>query len=115
MNRIILITVFTLFIGWFGKAQSETNTEHHTYYYSVTNVTSEEQLQEVYDLFEDLKFVTKVKLNFKPEKADRAQFIIYITEPKRTSESQKMFEPIELKKIIIDHNLLPSDLKIEDH
>ena len=115
MNRIILLALFLIGLNWTGIAQEADNLQSQTYYYSVSNVTSEDQLQEVFNEFENLKFVTKVKLNYKPEKPSMAQFIVYVTEPKRTNEAQVMFELTDLKKIVINHDLSPTDLKIDNH
>mgnify|MGYP005671474603 CR=1 FL=1 len=114
MNKIILFFIFTVVATFSGFSQENSEFQHQTYYYTVSDVTSEDQLHEVMTSFEALQFVEKVKLNYKPEKTTKAQFIVYVTEPKRTSESQKMFELTDLKKIIVENNLQPADLKIED-
>ncbi|CAG5080500.1 hypothetical protein [Parvicella tangerina] len=115
MRRILLIVVFIQLVLTGFIAQDDISEVSHTYHYTVTKVISQEQLNEVVEAFESLKFVTKVKLNYKAEKQNMAQFIVYVSEPSRTSESQQMFEPTELKKIIIGHNLQPAELKIDDH
>ncbi len=115
MSRLLLILALLVGIYFGGFSQSTEAYQHQTYYYTVENVASEDQLNEVYQEFESLKFVTKVKLNFKPEKGNKAQFIVYVSEPKRSSESQQMFELTDLKKIIVNHNLQPADLKIDTH
>lgn len=96
-------------------SQTTSDFQEQTYYYSVDHVQSETQLNETFTAFENLKFVTKVKLNYKPEQPSKAQFVIFVKEPKRTSESQQMFEITDLKKIIIEKDLLPTDLKIDNH
>ena len=115
MNKIILLFLVTVGLSWSGVAQQTDEMQQQTYFYSVTNVSSQEQLDKVVSSIEELKFVDKVKMNYKSEKLDKAQFIIYVTEPKRTSESQQMFEVTDLKKIIVENNLQPSEFKIDNH
>lgn len=115
MTRLTLLSLLLFCLNFAGFSQNPDNFQSQTYYYSVSNVDSEDQLLEVFSDFESLKFVKKVKLNYKPEKSGTAQFIVYVTEPKRTSESQVMFELTDLKKIIIEHDLQPMDLKIDSH
>lgn len=114
MARIFTLAFFCLLLGS-GLAQQPEGNIQHTYYYTVDHVQSEDQLQDIYHSIEELKFVTKVKLNYKPEKPGMAQFIIYVSEPPRTSETQKMFELTDLKKIIVGHDLQVTELKIYDN
>lgn len=115
MNRFIILTIFLLAFGASAFSQNSEDQLHHTYYYTVDHVDSEQQLQEVYSTIENLKFVSKVKLNYKPEKSGSAQYIIYVVEPKRTSETQVMFQPTDLKQIIVESNLNITDLKIYEN
>lgn len=115
MTKLITLTAFCLLFGWSSLAQQSEENIQHTYYYSVDHVQSENQLQEIYHSIEELKFVTKVKLNYKSEKPGIAQFIVYVSEPKRISETQEMFELTDLKKIIVDHDLQVTELKIYDN
>lgn len=115
MNKYIFTVVLLLLLVLSVKAQeSNTSIQQTDYYYTVKLVDSEDQLSKVVTEFENLNFVSKVKLNYKPEKPTMAQFIVYVIEPKRTSEDQKMFEPIELKKILIKHGLEPYKLQIQE-
>lgn len=111
MFKTLIITILTLFVGQV-IAQEAAPMLHTTYYYTVENVLSTEQLDEVVDEIEQLEFVTKVKVNYKPEKNTKAQFVVIVDEPKRVSETQDMFELTDLKSIIINNELLPSDLEI---
>lgn len=112
MRHIIL--GFILFIGFSlsSYGQTDNTLQHQIYYYTVEKVVSESQLSEVVHAFEDLKFVTKVKLNYKSEKPNKAQFVVYVSEPKRTSESQEMFEITDLKAILLNNDLTPLDFVI---
>lgn len=114
LNKIIVMAILVISISFSGIAQTNSD-QKSTYLYTVKNVNSEEQLNEVFKQFEELKFVTKVKLNYKPEKPSMAQFIVYVTEPKRSSEGQIMFRPTDLKEIIISSGMEPHDFKIENY
>jgi uncharacterized protein (DUF1919 family) len=115
MKRLTTTLALILCLFLCGFAQEGNDIQHQTYFYTVENVQSQEQLEQVVSSFEELKFVEKVKLNYKPEKAGKAQFIVYVSEPKRTSESQVMFELTDLKKIIISNGLQPAALEIENN
>ncbi|MCB9197407.1 MAG: hypothetical protein H6600_03040 [Flavobacteriales bacterium] len=109
-----LYTLMLSFTFLLASAQNGDKTQSVVYYYTVENVTSADQLNAITSEFESLRFVTKVQLNYKSEKSDKAQFVVYVTEPVRSTEDQKMFELTDLKKIIINHNITPADLIIEN-
>lgn len=85
------------------------------YLYTLNNVSSIEQISSIQSEIESLKFVEKVKLNFKDESSGMAQIIIFVNEPKRTTEDQVMFQPNQLKKLIFIDNMDLTDLKINKY
>lgn len=107
---LILLTVLSLSLAY---GQEKSKTQNTQYFYTVENVSSENQLNKAYSELESLEFVTKVKLNYKPENKGKAQFIVFVSEPIRTTENQKMFEITDLKSIILSNDLEPIELTIE--
>ena len=106
-----ILSIFFLF-SLFGINAQNTKTTKTTYFYSVSNVISSEQLDKVKTEFSVLKNVSEVKTNYKPEKA-MGQFIVIVIEKIRTSEGEDFFEVTDLKKIILKNNLNPLDFNFE--
>mgnify|MGYP001095164118 CR=1 FL=1 len=102
---LFLITSYTTFSQ---DLESRVKTQ---YSYTLQNISSSEQISTIVSEIENIQFVEKVKLNMKDEASGKAQLIIYINEPARTSESQIMFQPTALKKTIFIDGINLLELK----
>jgi hypothetical protein len=81
--------------------------------YSFENVTDEMQIEKLKAEISLLKGVEEIKSVYKPEKK-RGQITVIIIEPKRTSESQEMFDITQIKKAIINNGLSPLEVSISE-
>jgi hypothetical protein len=81
--------------------------------YSFENVTDEIQIEKLKAEISLLKGVEEIKSVYKPEKK-RGQITVIIIEPKRTSESQEMFDITQIKKAIINNGLSPLEVTISE-
>ena len=111
----LAILLFCSFLNAQSTAPKNQKNLKTKYSFSITNVTSFEQVKLLQSSFEGMKHIEKVKLNYKEEKPTLAQIIVFVNEPKRSSEDQIMFDPVKLKNMLIDKNLSLSDLKISDY
>ena len=84
-----------------------------TYYYSFTNANSIEQVESLKEDIEELKSVVKVKTEYKVEKG-AGQVVVIVLEKTRTSEGQVFFSITDLKRLIIENDLTPHELKQEE-
>jgi hypothetical protein len=116
-NTLTLLSVISfLLISFSGVSQSAIEQRLKTkYVYTIEHIESLDQLENIQNSISELKFVEKVQLNYKPEKSNKGQLLIFINEPKRTSESQIMFDPTILKKRIFIDEINLIDLKIENY
>ena len=84
-----------------------------TYYYTFSNVSSIEHVNSLIADIEALKSVVKVKTEYKVEKG-AGQIVVIVIEESRTSEGQVFFSINDLKRLIIENELTPNELKEEE-
>ena len=100
IKSITTLLFLFLIISYSTFSQDNSSRVKTQYAYTLQNISSSEQISAIVSEIENLQFVEKVKVNMKDESSGKAQLIIYINEPARTSESQIMFQPTNLKKTI---------------
>ena len=100
-----LITFIIVLLSFNINAQASENVLKTKYSYTLSSIASVDQLDHIKTEIESLEFVEKVKLNIKDESSGNGQLIIFINEPKRTTESQIMFQPSKLKELIFIDNI----------
>jgi hypothetical protein len=112
-----IITLFFLFLvtSFSASAQDIDSRLKTQYLYTINNISSIEQVTSIQAEIETMKFVEKVKLNVKDESSGKAQLIIFVNEPSRTSEGQIMFEATSLKQVIFKDGIDLLDLKISKY
>lgn len=116
--RTILSIISILFLFTFSNnswCQDNSSQLKTSYAFTIENITNIDQLDKIQSEIESLMFVEKVKVNTKGEQVNKAQIIVYINEPIRTSERQVMFEPTSIKSIILKDDINLLDLKIESY
>jgi uncharacterized membrane protein len=113
---LLILTLFITAISQNVMSQEVQENRLKTMFsYTIENIENLDQLEEIQSKLSKLEFVEKVKINYKVEKANKGQIIIYVNEPKRTSEGQKMFESNVLKDNILIGKINLLDLKIENY
>ncbi len=112
----IITLLFVFLITSLSSFAQETEDRLRTQYlFTLSNIKSMEQISLIKSEIETMKFVEKVKLNMKDESSGKAQLIIYVNEPKRTSEGQVMFQSTSLKKAILIDKIDLLDFKISNY
>jgi len=112
-RALITLVVSILFVSTIVSQEKEADNIQRTFYYSFTNVSSIEQVEDLQEDIEALKSVVKVKIEYKVEKA-AGQVVVIVIEETRTSEGQVFFNIQDLKKLIIENGLIPNELKQEE-
>jgi hypothetical protein len=116
--RTFLSIILILFLFTFSNnswSQENSKNLKTSYAFTIENISDVDQLGKIKSEIENLNFVEKVKINTKGEQPTKAQIIVYINEPKRTSEGQIMFEPSSLKSIILKDDINLLDLQIDSY
>jgi len=95
------------------KAQTKSILTKTKYAYTFSGEASISTIENLTQEILNLKGVTTCKPVFKPEQ-HKGQIIVFVEEYTRTSEGDVLFEPTDLKKIIIKNGLLPDELITEE-
>ena len=109
---ITLILCFLSISISFGQ-EKKGDDVRRTYYYSFSNVSSIDQVENLKEDIEELKSVVKVKTEYKVEKG-AGQVVVVVLEKTRTSEGQVFFSITDLKRLIVSNDLIPNELKQEE-
>jgi hypothetical protein len=114
MKKLFTLAFFLTVLVSVSQNKDIRNKENKTtYYFPVEKVSSLEQLDEMKSELSALYGVTSIKNEFKAEK-NIGQLIIVVIEKPITSEGdKKRFSPVDVKKIIIRHNLFPAGFQYE--
>lgn len=107
----ILLTILLSF-GFNVKAQNKSTLTKTIYSYTFSGFNSTSNIESLTQEVSNLKGVTICKPVIKLEQ-NSGQLIVIVEEYSRTSEGQEMFEPTDLKKIIIKNGLIPNELTTE--
>lgn len=94
------------------KAQHHPQLIKTVYTYTFSDINSTSDIESLTKEISNIKGVTGCKPIIKLEQ-NTGQLIVVVEEYSRTSEGQEMFEPTDLKKIIIKNGLSPNELTIE--
>lgn len=113
--NIVLLLLFLLVFTNIFWSQENTNRLKTSYAFTIDNISDIDQLEKIKSEIENLEFIEKVKINAKGEQPSKAQIIVYVNEPKRTSEGQIMFEPSVLKTMILSETINLLDLQIANY
>ncbi|MBL4669587.1 MAG: hypothetical protein HRT73_02225 [Flavobacteriales bacterium] len=114
--KLILIKPFlflVIILSTFIVTAQNTNKKIKTIYSYTFN--AEMNTSSIYNMEEEvkaLKNVTEVKIKYKAEKKN-ALLIVVVKEAKRIKESDVLFQPINLKKIISKNGFTPDELTTE--
>ncbi|MBE7443508.1 MAG: hypothetical protein HS119_13755 [Flavobacteriales bacterium] len=116
MNTFLRVALICLVFSLFSfqlKAQSKPTLIKTKYAYTFSGEASSTTIENLTQEILNLKGVTTCKPVFKPEQ-HKGQIIVFVEEYTRTSEGDVLFEPTDLKKIIIKNGLLPDELITEE-
>ena len=91
------------------KAQTKSILTKTKYAYTFSGEASISTIENLTQEVSNLKGVTACKPLYKAEK-NSGQLIVFVEEYSRTSEGDVLFEPTDLKKIIIKNGLIPDEL-----
>ncbi len=115
MKPILLFCVVAL-LFFSNKSFSQQPTNNHliktVYYYSFNAEINVVAMDKIEQEVKQLKGVTKVKIQFKPEKKI-GELIVVVQEKKRSSEGDVLFQPVDLKRILSTNGFIPNLLKTE--
>lgn len=115
IKSITALLFLFLVISNSSFSQDQSSRVKTLYAYTLQNISSVEQVSSIQAEIESFQYVDKVKLNIKDESSGKAQIMVYINEPKRTTEDQIMFQPTTLKKTILKDGIDLLDLKISNY
>ena len=116
MNTLLRFTLICFIAFTFSiqlKAQVKPTLVKTKYAYSFSGEASTSTIENLTQEVLNLKGVTTCKPIFKPEQ-NKGQIIVFVEEYTRTSEGDVLFEPTDLKKIIIKNGLVPDELITEE-
>lgn len=111
--RVALICFIALTNTLQLKAQSKPTLIKTKYAYTFSGEASPSTIENLTQEVSNLKGVTACKPVFKPEQ-NTGQIFVFVEEYSRTSEGDILFEPTDLKKIIIKNGLVPVELITEE-
>jgi hypothetical protein len=111
--RVALICFIALTSILQLNAQSKSTLIKTKYAYTFSGEASTSTIENLTQEILNLKGVTTCKPVFKPEQ-NKGQIIVFVEEYTRTSEGDVLFEPTDLKKIIIKNGLVPDELITEE-
>lgn len=109
LQLFILISIFASNV----KAQKKPTLTKTKYSYTFSGVSASSNIESLTNEISNLKGVTTCKPVLKPEQST-GQLIVIVEEFTRSSEDEILFEPTDLKKIIIKNGLIPNELTIEE-
>lgn len=95
------------------KAQTKPTLTKTKYAYTFSGEASTSTIENLTQEVSNLKGVTACKPVYKADKIS-GQLIVFVEEYSRTSEGDILFEPTDLKKIIIKNGLIPDELITEE-
>lgn len=110
--RIYLLLSILLSLGLSVEAQKHPTLTKTMYSYTFSGTNSTTNIEALTNEITNLKGVTTCKPILKPEQ-NTGQLIVIVEEYTRSSEGEDMFEPTDLKKIIIKNGLVPNELTTE--
>lgn len=111
--RTYLLLTILLSFGLSIKAQNRSTLTKTMYSYTFSGVNSTSNIENLTNEVSSLKGVTICKPVLKLEQ-NIGQLIVVVEEYTRSSEGEVMFEPTDLKKIIIKNGLIPNELTTEE-
>lgn len=79
------------------------------YQYSFDGQLNSQSIMDIESKLSALKFVTMAKIKYKAD-SQKGEVFLYTQERTATSESDKGFDLIELKRLLISNNLTPIEL-----
>jgi hypothetical protein len=102
-----------LFFSFFSIAQSKSPAKEikKQYHYTFSGILSSQAKQNMEENLTGLKFVDSAKIKYKNE-SQNGEIFIQTTELTATSEEDKGFDLIALKKLISSFNLTPLELNV---
>ena len=110
IKSILLLTVILLNLKITAQnVNTKIKTKYSYSFYAEMNETSILKIEEE---VKSLKNVTEVKVKYKAGNKS-ALLIVIVREAKRTKESDVLFQPIDLKRIISKHGFIPNELVTE--
>lgn len=109
----IVLTIL-LSLGFNVNAQNRPTLTKTLYSYTFSGINSTSNIESLTQEVSNLKGVTTCKPIIKLEQ-NSGQLIVIVEEYSRTSEGEEMFEPTDLKKIIIKNGLTPNELTTEPY
>jgi len=107
---IIFTLILFICVSGFTQTTTSGSVETKKYSYSFTGETSQLTLDQVQTQMYQLKGIAEVKTVYKP---DSKSGIIYFTHVAyaESSENDSSFNPVEVKKILIEAGLIPYEFK----
>lgn len=97
--------------GFFAQSKNNSTEVKKQYQYSFKGELNSQHITNLENGLSGLTFVTMAKVKYKND-SQKGEVIIHTSERTITSESDKGFDLIELKKTLISHNLEPIELVI---
>lgn len=110
--KITLLFVFFSTIS-FAQQQTTTNPIVKKVYYYTFNTESIASIDVVLTNIKALAGVIESKYEYKPEN-NAGQLIVIVQEKNRTSESDILFQPTDLKRILSENGFIPNELTTEE-
>lgn len=111
--RTYLLLIILLSLGLRVKAQNRSTLTKTMYSYTFSGVNSNSNIDNLTNEVSNLKGVSMCKPVLKLEQ-NMGQLIVVVEEYTRSSEGEILFEPTDLKKIIIKNGLIPNELTTEE-
>lgn len=110
--RFLLVPIVVMVFSINTLAQTQPKLIKTKYSYTFSGVNSTSNIEGLTNEITNLKGVTTCKPILKLEQ-NTGQLIVIVEEYTRSSEGEDMFEPTDLKKIIIKNGLVPNELTTE--
>ncbi|MDP1800971.1 MAG: hypothetical protein Q8L81_06450 [Bacteroidota bacterium] len=104
---LILLIIFST--KFFGQTKDNSIEVKKQYQYSFLGQLNAQSIIELEKKLAALEFVTMAKIKYKAD-SQKGEVFLHTQERTATSESDKGFDLIELKKLLISNNLSPLEL-----
>jgi len=111
MRGGLFFTLFFIFIvSGLAQAQTSGGAETKKYTFSFTGEASQMQLEQLQSNMHQLKGITEVKVNYKPDSKSGLLYFSHAAYAKR-GEQEDDFNPADVKRLIVEAGLVPYEFK----
>ncbi|MDO8999212.1 MAG: hypothetical protein Q7W45_05560 [Bacteroidota bacterium] len=110
-SKFFFIILILLSSKIFSQAKSDSNHLKKQYNYTFKGQLNSQSILDLENRLSSLVFVTMAKIKYKAD-SQKGELFLHTSEKAISSEEDKGFDLIELKKLLISNNLEPIELTV---